>query len=294
MEPLDMKKGNMKVTNIQQQEAPTKYAETAKRVEGEKPALFSSSIAEKCGAVRKVDVARCGQSLVTLAPDGVEFSPKQQVMAEQFRLLRTRVKALSKDFQLRTMLITSALPGEGKTTVAANLAGSLSRVEGLRVLLMDFDLRRPSLHTVFGVEPDMRSPSPFGGKEPWQSSVYQVNRRLDVLFGFRPLEEPDRLLQSSRLENLLDEAKAGYDVVILDSAPMLAISDTHSLVPLVDCGIFVLNADKTPIGAAREALAMLRDKVAGCIVNRVEHLKSEGYYRDSGYGYGYGSKHSEN
>ncbi len=284
----------MNVMNIKLEGAAMKQVETAIRINEEKPALYTSLNGEKGRPVRQVAVSKVSQSLVTLAPAGAELDPKQQVMAEQFRLLRTRVKALSKDFQLRTMLITSALPGEGKTTIAANLAGSLSRVEGLRVLLMDFDLRHPSLHTIFGVEADMRSPSPLTGEKPWQEAVYQVNRRLDVLFGFRQLEEPDHLLQSSRLEKLVEEAKAQYDVVILDSAPLLAVADTQSLVPLVDCGLFVLNADNTPISAAREALAMLRDKVAGCVVNRVNNLKSEGYYLNSGYGYGYGSKRTEN
>ena len=87
--------------------------------------------------------------------------------------------------------------------------------------------------------------------------------------------------------------KSEYDVMILDSAPMLAVSDTHSLVPLVDCTLFVLNADTTPIHGAQEAMGMLQNKVAGCIVNRVQHLKSEDYYRNSGYGYGYGSKRKE-
>ena len=77
---------------------------------------------------------------------------------------------------------------------------------------------------------------------------------------------------------------------------MLAVADTHSLVPLVDCGLFVLNADTTPIAAAKDALSMMHDKVAGCVVNRVTHLKTEDYYRNSGYGYGYGygSKRTEN
>lgn len=286
----------MKVTNIKQEDDAVKEMKSTLESDAPGAALYPRPIGDKERTVRHVDLSKVAQSLVTLAPDGVELDPKQRVMAEQFRLLRTRVKALSKDFQLRTMLITSALPAEGKTTVAANLAGSLSRVEGLRVLLMDFDLRHPSLHTIFGVETDMRLPSPLTGETPWQRAVYQVNSRLDVLFGFRPLEEPDRLLQSNRLEKLLQETKSEYDVVILDSAPMLAVSDTHSLVPLVDCGLFVLNADTTPISTAQEALTMLRDKVAGCVVNRVVHLKSEDYYRNSGYGYGYGygSKRKEN
>ncbi len=283
----------MKVTKINQEGVAVKH-ESAIRVEEEKSGLYPQPIHEKGRIVRQVAGARISQSLVTLAPPGAELDPKQRTMAEQFRLLRARVKNLSRDFQLRTMLITSALPGEGKTTVTANLAGSLSHVEGLRVLVMDLDLRQPNLHTIFGVETDMRSPSALAGETQWQNSVYQVNRRLDVLFGFRPLQQPDRLLQSSRLEKLLAEAKADYDVIILDSAPLLAVADTQSLVPFVDCGLFVLNADATPISAAQEALAMLRDKVIGCVVNRVSNLKSESYYRSSGYGYGYGSNHTEN
>jgi Mrp family chromosome partitioning ATPase len=82
--------------------------------------------------------------------------------------------------------------------------------------------------------------------------------------------------------------------VIFDSAPLLAISDTQSLVPLVDCALFVVNADRTEVGAAREALSMLQGKVAGCVVNRVQHLKSEDYYTKSGYGYRYyGAKRTE-
>ena len=273
-----------------------KQMETVNPDERETSVVYARPIGEKERVARQLDISKISQTLVTLAPKGAELDPKQQVMAEQFRLLRTRVKAMSKDFQIRTILITSALPGEGKTTVSANLAGSLSQVEGLRVLLIDFDLRRPSVHKIFGIEPDIHAPSPLAGGVPWQNGVYRVNRRLDVLFGFCQLEEPDRLLQSNRLETLLKEVKADYDVVILDSAPMLAVSDTHSLVPLVDCGLFVLNADATPIAAAKEALAMLHQKVAGCVVNRVGHLKTEDYYRNSGYGYGYGygSKRTEN
>ena len=251
-------------------------------------------VVEKGAGGRQVELSRVSQSLVTLAPDGAEFTPKQQVMAEQFRVLRTRVKALRKDFQMRTILITSALPGEGKTTIAANLAGTLSHIEGLRILLVDFDLRHPNLHSVFGLEKGVRVPSALSGEIPWQQGIYRVNKRLDVLFGFHPIEDPDRLLQGQRLSKLIEEVRGAYDVVILDSAPLLAVADTQSLVPLVDCALFVMNADATPIHAAREALAMLHDKVAGCIVNRVGNLKSEGYYRDSGYGYGYGQKNTEN
>ncbi|MDR5727760.1 MAG: CpsD/CapB family tyrosine-protein kinase [Terriglobia bacterium] len=284
----------MTMTNIQQEGAAVKPIEPIIKSAPEPAVPYPRPISDTELAVRHVDLAKVSESLVTLAPAGAALNPKQQVMAEQFRLLRTRVKALSKDFQLQTMLITSTLSGEGKTTVAANLAGSLSGVEGLRVLLIDFDLRRPCLHTIFGVEPDRLSwTSWLEGKTPWQRAIYQVNRRLDVLFGFDPLEEPDLLLQSSRLEKLLNEMKAEYDVMILDSAPMLAVADTHSLVPLVDCALFVVNADNTPIHGAREALSMLQDKVAGCVVNRIQHLKSEDYYRNSGYGYGYGSKRKE-
>jgi capsular exopolysaccharide synthesis family protein len=282
----------MKVANIQQESAALKQLDLSVPSATEPAVLSPRAVKGSDLPVRQLDLLQISQSLVTLAPNGVELNPKQQVMAEQFRLLRSRVKGLSKDFQLRTILITSTVSGEGKTTVAANLAGSLSCVEGLRILLVDFDLRRPSLHTIFGVTPDRRQPSWLAGEVPWQRAAYQANRGLDVLFGFNTLDEPDELLQSSRLEKLLDEMKAEYDVLILDSAPMMAVADTHSLLPLVDCSLFILNADSTPIRGAREALALMQDKVAGCVVNRVNHLKSEDYYRNSGYGYG--SKRKEN
>lgn len=294
METQGYGEGQMKVANIQQESAALKQIDMSLPSATEPAVLTPRAVKGSDLPVRQLDLSQISQSLVTLAPNGVELSPKQQVMAEQFRQLRSRVKGLSKDFQLRTILITSTLSGEGKTTVAANLAGSLSCVEGLRILLVDFDLRRPSLHTVFGVMPDRRQPSWLADEIPWQRAVYQVNRRLDVLFGFNTLDEPDELLQSSRLEKLLDEMKAEYDVLIVDSAPMMAVADTHSLLPLVDCSLFILNADSTPIHGAREALALMQDKVAGCVVNRVTRLKSEDYYRNSGYGYGYGSKRKEN
>jgi capsular exopolysaccharide synthesis family protein len=284
----------MRVTNIQQEGGVMEPIDSTTKPAPEPAVLHPRTATASDLPVRQLDLSQISQSLVTLAPNGADLNPKQQVMAEQFRLLRSRVKGLSKDFQLRSLLITSTLSGEGKTTVAANLAGSLSCVEGLRILLVDFDLRRPSLHTVFGITADKHQPSWRANKESWKRALYRANPRLDVLFGFDSLDEPDELLQSSRLEKLLDEMKAAYDVLILDSAPMMAVADTHSLLPLVDCSLFILNADSTPIHGARAALAMMQDKVAGCVVNRVSHLKTEDYYRNSGYGYGYGSKRKEN
>jgi protein-tyrosine kinase len=285
----------MKLANIEQGNVGTKQVDSEDQFVAEPAVLFPRPVSAANFPAHHVDLSRMSQTLVTLAPNGAELSPRQQVMAEQFRLLRSRVKALSKDFQLRTMLITSTLSGEGKTTVAANLAGSLSCVEGLRVLLVDFDLRRPTLHTMFGLDSvGRRQPSWLAGEIPWQRAAYHVNPRLDVLFGFTPLEEPDELLQSSRLDKLVTEMKAEYDVILMDSAPMMAVADTHSLIPLVDCSLFILSADTTPIYGARQALALMQDKVAGCVVNRVTRLKSEDYYRNSGYGYGYGSKRKEN
>ncbi|MEO6828767.1 MAG: hypothetical protein ABI164_03085, partial [Acidobacteriaceae bacterium] len=124
----------MRLADIKQEESAMKPTEAASHTEGRASTAGTRPIGEKFRTVRQVPLSNVSPALVTLVPEGVELNPKQLVMAEQFRLLRTRVKALSKDFQLRTMLITSALPGEGKTTVSANLAVSLSRVEGLRVL----------------------------------------------------------------------------------------------------------------------------------------------------------------
>lgn len=276
----------MNLTNLKQEGTTLKTLEAAGRTEHEKNAPVVPLTARP--AARPLSTSRIRQSAVTLAPAGVELDDRQQVMAEQFRHLRNKIRALRKDLQMRTVLIASSLPGEGKTTIAANLAGSLSRIEGMRILLMDFDLRKPSLHTIFGMEAPRHAVSPLKGEALWQQGLYRVNRRLDVMLTFVPLEEPDLLLQSTRLEQIFEEVRANYDIVILDSAPLLAVADTQVLVPLVDCALFVVNADQTLIGAAQESLGMLRDKVIGSIVNRVSRLKSEGYYLKSGYGYAYG------
>lgn len=282
----------MNLTSVKEAGGMLKTVASAERPEHEKigPVV---PVTTPRPAARPLDSSKIRRSVVTLAPAGAELDDRQQVMAEQFRHLRTKIRALSKDLQMRTVLVTSSLPGEGKTTIAANLAGTLSRIEGMRVLLLDFDLRKPALHSVFGVDVPPRAVSPLKGEANWQQSVYRVNRRLDVLLTFTALAEPDLLLQSTRLEHILAEARSEYDIVILDSAPLLAVADTQVLVPLVDCALFVVNANETPIGAAQEALGMLRDKVIGSIVNRVDRLKSEGYYLKSGYGYAYGSHRSE-
>lgn len=266
--------------------------ETTMMKDAPQPPVYLRAVGETDRTLKRFDPKNFNKALVTLAPVGADLNDQQLLMAEQFRLLRTRVKALAKDLQLKTILITSALPGEGKTTVSANLAGSLSHVEGLRVLLVDFDLRRPTLHTMLGVSEDGH-PSALASEASWRAGLRTVNRRLDVILSYRPHDDPDRLLQSERLPHLLAEAKNDYDIVILDSAPLLAVADTQSLIPLVDGSLFVLNADRTPITAARDALDMMRDKVAGCIVNRVRELESESYYRSAGYGYGYSSKVTE-
>jgi capsular exopolysaccharide synthesis family protein len=282
----------MNLTSVKEGGAMLKTVAPAERAEHEKigPVVPLTSPRP---AARPLDASKIRRSVVTLAPAGAELDDRQQVMVEQFRHLRTKIRALSKELQMRTVLVTSSLPGEGKTTIAANLAGSLSRIEGMRVLLLDFDLRKPALHAVFGAEVPSRAVSPLKGEANWQQSVYRVNRRLDVLLTFTALPEPDLLLQSTRLERILAEARTDYDIIILDSAPLLAVADTQVLVPLVDCALFVVNANETPLGAAQEALGMLRDKVIGSIVNRVDRLKSEGYYLKSGYGYAYGSHRSE-
>ena len=137
METQDDGEGQMKVANIQQESVSMKLTDAGIQATVERRCCRRGRRVDSDLPVRQVDLSGISQSLVTLAPSGAELNPKQQVMAEQFRLLRSRVKGLSKDFQLRTLLITSTLSGEGKTTVAANLAGSLSCVEGMRILLVD-------------------------------------------------------------------------------------------------------------------------------------------------------------
>jgi capsular exopolysaccharide synthesis family protein len=178
----------------------------------------------------------------------------------------------------RSLLVTSAQPGDGKTTVASNLAISLARLGG-RVLLVDADTRRPAVHRAFGIAVDRGLGEALRGEAAWPTLVrHDVVPGLDILFAGLRLRASTDLLASERLPMLLQEARQGYEYVVLDS-PALGINaaDTRILATLVDGVVMVVRSGTTPEPLVRTLIRRLPNMV-GLVLNDVDHRRFPAYY----------------
>jgi polysaccharide biosynthesis transport protein len=205
--------------------------------------------------------------------------PSDATLDEAFSGIRTSLLYSRPGTERGTFMVTSSRPGEGKTTVSANLAISLARL-GRRVLLIDADTRRPSLHRVFGL--------PFGdaglcealtGPGGWCDVVRRdVAPRLDVITANHNLENPADALSGPKLHRLLSEAKLAYDFVLLD-APAIDINepDARILAHVVDRVILVVRSGKSDRSVVHQVLAQL-DNLEGVVLNDIDLRYMPGYY----------------
>src|SRR5262245_27758185 len=189
----------------------------------------------------------------------------------------------------KIVLIGSAVPGEGKTLTAANVALTLSESYGRRVLLIDADLRKPTLHRLFQV------PSAKGLLDGLEAgvaqamSLIQVTPRLSVLPAGCATTDPMRLLVSERMRQVLNEAAQAFDWVIVDTPPIALVPDAHVLADMVHAAIVVIRAGSTPHQLISDAITVLgRQRVLGAVLNCVDADDIVGGADQYGYGYGYG------
>lgn len=196
---------------------------------------------------------------------------------EQLRVLRARIVEAARDRDLRRILITSSVVGEGKTLISANLALSLSQLEDKRVLVVDGDLRRPALNTIFGRKVDLGLGDYLADGPRWPQAVIPLEPRLDYLPCRPAAEQSVELLNRRRMKDLMDEACAAYDLVVVDSAPLSPIADTQVLLRLVDAAVLVVRAGVAPYPLARQAAALLEPKLLGIVLNGVERVTRRDY-----------------
>ena len=181
------------------------------------------------------------------------------LVTEEFRTLRTNINFSSVNKQLKSLLVTSAEPREGKTSVAANLAIVYAQ-SGLNTALVDCDLRRPNLHNLFDLNNHVGLTALFhhmGGQQAedcWQQSF----NRLNVLTAGSLPPNPAELLGSQRMKKLIEVLKKESEILIIDSPPVLAVTDAVILAPLVDGVLVVVQPGKTRLKAAQDMLAELR------------------------------------
>lgn len=216
-------------------------------------------------------------------------------LLEPFRALRANLKHIAAANNLKTFIICSAVKGEGKTTLASNLAITFA-LDGKKVILIDADLRRSQLHSMFDI-PKQKGFSDYLLSTTELDDIIKPTRfeNLSVITsGDRP-DSPAELLGTVRFDMMLQEIKSRADVIIFDSPALLPVSDTLIMAPKMDCCITVVRTLYSPVKAAKQAKNQLRRigcKLFGSILNGVSH--SRGYYPYYGY-YGYNAyKYSYN
>ena len=203
---------------------------------------------------------------------------------EQYR----RLAAILHDAQLangfKVVMIASAVAGEGKTLTAANLALTLSESYRKRVLLIDADLRKPTMHTIFKIESATGLGDGLSSSEDATIPVRQISPQLSVLPAGRPSSDPMGGLTSVRMRRLIEEAKETFDWIIIDTPPLVLLPDANLLGSMVDGTVLVIRADSTPHELIRRAVESVgRDRILGAVLNQAATTPLDGY----GYGYGY-------
>lgn len=197
---------------------------------------------------------------------GTQHSPE---IAEDFKKLAAQIKIAAQRIPLRTILITSPTPQEGKTFVTANLGLALSRA-GIGVILIDADLHLPQLHRLFKVEKSIGLTDALShpNHAEWLKSVHDHN--LKLLTSGDAIADPVELLSSSRLQEILNRLSKENNLVLIDCPPMLTLADTSYLSVLVDGIILVLRSGKTCLKDARKAFSLLQKlnkKYLGIVLN---------------------------
>ncbi|MCT3164889.1 polysaccharide biosynthesis tyrosine autokinase [Lacticaseibacillus rhamnosus] len=224
----------------------------------------------------------------------VTFAEHKHVVSEQFRTVRTNIEFAGAALdQCQVIMFTSSAMFEGESTVSANVAVTWAQA-GKKVLLIDADLRRPTVHATFRTLNLDGVTTVLTGKEKPDDVVEEtfVDNMSIITSGPVP-PNPSELLNSKRMAGLLEWAREKYDIIVLDAPPVLGVSDVQVLVPKTDGVVVVANMGKTLKGDLKRTVEVL--KLANAkILGSVERVKAKHGDRGYGYGYGYGYGNESN
>jgi len=200
-----------------------------------------------------------------------QFDP---VAAEQYRKLYIEIAQVKRTSELQTLLITSALAGEGKSISALNLAiTSTAHEDQHGILLIDTDLRKPSLHSYLGIRPECGLTDYLLGDVEYSRILCKTRiPELTIIAAGRRTGDPTALLASTRMEQFIRDIKSQkqYSYIILDSSPVLLTSEPKRLLQYVDTAILVVRAKKTPAAVVSQVIKILgEENILGCVLNAV-------------------------
>jgi capsular exopolysaccharide synthesis family protein len=214
-------------------------------------------------------------------------STSSTVSVEQYRRVAATLHEAQVENGLKTVMFTSALPGEGKTLTTVNLALTLSESYGRRVLVIDADLRAPSIHDALSLPNSGGLSEALQGEE--ELEFVKVSERLTVLPAGSPGPTPLAALTSGRMAQILEQCAAQFDWVLIDTPPIGVLPDAQVLARLAGAVVFVVGAGTSPGAAVQRAIAELGgpDAIFGVVLNRVEERRIPsatyyGHYQSSG------------
>jgi capsular exopolysaccharide synthesis family protein len=207
--------------------------------------------------------------------------------AEAYRKLELNIRMNNIDKPYQVIQITSATPEDGKTTTAINLAAVYAE-KGKKVIVLDFDLRRPKIHRAFHKTNDIGFYDFIAQEKPVEDLIIKDESKIDLLLSGNRLNTPHVIFQSHKVNDLIEKLRAEYDYIIIDSPPVLTVTDPMVISSLVDGVVYVVAYNKTRKDHAKLGLKQLKENkanVIGAVLSNIDFKKRSSqfdyyYYRD--------------